>query len=116
MAEPATVTTLKRPPFSDEAEQYLLGAFMLDRGAWFAADETIAESDFYRPQHQLIYAAMKDLFSRGQPIDLLTVVATLERQGYLAKVGGMGYVATLYDGTPGASNTDAYGQNRPRVR
>ena len=58
------------PPHSIEAEQSVLGSMLLDANAVMLAMETLTESDFYSPGHQKIFAAMADLNSDGQAVDL----------------------------------------------
>ena len=94
---------LKAPPHSDEAEQAVLGGLMLDDGAWFDITEIVSASDFYRPQHQLIFDAMQALMNDLKPLDALTVSSQLESSGHLTKMGDNAYLAYLVDRTPGTS-------------
>lgn len=99
---------LKAPPHSDEAEQAVLGGLMLDDGAWFDITEIVSASDFYRPQHQLIFDAMQALMNDLKPLDALTVSSQLESSGHLTKMGDNAYLAYLVDRTPGTSNVVTY--------
>ena len=99
---------LKVPPHSTEAEQSVLGALMLNNEAWFDVSDIVAPSDFYRPQHRIVFEAMEALSRDNQPLDAVTVSEALQSRGLLEKAGGIAYLAELVDGTPGASNVSAY--------
>ena len=99
---------LKVPPYSAEAEQSLLGGLMLDRSAWDKVADIIVDSDFYRRDHQLIFAAVAALADSGQPCDVVTVSEHLDNRGELEKAGGLQYLAMLANETPGAANVAAY--------
>ena len=101
-------TTLKIPPHSIEAEQAILGGLFLDPDAWTKVVERIRADDFYRKDHQLIYNAIAELESHGEPFDLVTVAEWLENRQQLDDVGGLSYLSALADSTPGASNITAY--------
>lgn len=65
-------------------EQAVLGAILLaGRLAGAVAVETgLTPEHFYRPQHGRIYKAMLALTDRDEPVDHLTVLAELTRQGH----------------------------------
>ena len=81
----------RQPPFSEEAEQAILGAAMVDREAVGLAREKIDFPDFYRREHQLIFRAMCRLYENDQAIDPITVADLLQKSGeeFLDKVRGM---------------------------
>ena len=86
----------------------MLGALMLNNDAWFDVSDIVVPSDFYRPQHRIVFEAMETLSRDNQPLDAVTVSETLQSRGLLEKAGGIAYLAELVDGTPGASNVAAY--------
>ena len=104
------IDTLKVPPNSLEAEQSVIGGLMLDDQSWFELIEVVAASDFYRPQHQIIFEAMTDLANNNAPLDAVTVSERLQSKGLLEKAGGISYLAELGEATPGTSNITAYGK------
>ena len=81
---------------------------MLNNEAWFDVSDIVAPSDFYRPQHRIVFEAMAALSRDSQPLDAVTVSEALQSRGLLEKAGGIAYLAELVDGTPGASNVSAY--------
>lgn len=68
-------------PHNNEAEQKVLGAYMLDADTLLATD--LVAHEFYLPQHQAAFAAMQALAESGEVVDPVTVVAEAKRQGVL---------------------------------
>lgn len=98
----------KIPPQDLEAEMSVLGALMLDTKAIIKVADTLEAADFYVPAHQKIYDAMISLFSKGEPIDVLTVTATLKRRKQLAAVGGEQYLTDLIENVPTSAHIERY--------
>ena len=99
------------PPHSVETEQAVLGGLLIDALAWDQVGDLVVAEDFYRPDHQLIYAALAELASQGKPADVVTTAGQLERTGRLEAAGGLAYLGTLARDTPTAANVRAYAQN-----
>ncbi len=99
---------LKVPPNSVEAEQSLLGGLMLDNLAWDKVADLIIASDFYRKDHQLIFAGIAQLAETSNPCDVVTVSEFLDNHDDLEAAGGLEYLALLSNETPGAANVRAY--------
>lgn len=99
----------KLPPQNIEAEQSLLGALLIDKDAIVRVAELIKPGDFYRTeQHGQIFAAMKNLFERREPIDLVTLTEELKSNGTYDKVGGAGYLTTLINIVPTSAHIEHY--------
>ncbi len=98
----------KLPPQSIEAEQSLLGCLMLDRNAIIKVGDFLQPKDFYKGIHQEIYQVMVDLFTRGEPIDLLSVSSRLKEKGTLEEIGGSSYLTQLINTVPTASHVMSY--------
>lgn len=99
---------LKRPPHSVEAEQSILGGLMLDNDTWDQVSETVAEGDFYRKDHRLIFRAIAHLSEESIPFDVVTLSEWLEKHGELDNAGGLSYLGMLANNTPSAANIKAY--------
>jgi len=103
------VEALKLPPQSLEAEQSLLGAILLDNTALLRVLEArLGPDDFYRETHGLIFEAMRDLFNRNEPVDLITLTEALRKTGALEKIGGPAYLSELAGGVATAVNIEHY--------
>jgi len=98
-----------QPPPSYEPEQALLGAILV-RPEVFPAiiDAGVKAESFYREDHGRIYRAMFDLYSRGEPVDLVTVSALLKERGQLDGVGGPVFLAGLSEQVGFSTNADYY--------
>ena len=68
---------------------------MCGEEAFFKVNETLKPESFYEKAHELIYQAILDLAARQQPIDMLTVVEQLKKNGDLETVGGPLYISRL---------------------
>ena len=101
---------LKVPPNSVEAEQSLLGGLMQDNEAWEKVADIVVAGDFYRKDHRLIFSAIAELAEDGHPCDVVTVSEHLGNRNELSDAGGLEYLATLTNETPGAANARAYAQ------
>lgn len=81
---------------------------LTDRDAVISAVEVLKEEDFYREDNRNIYVAMLNLYSRSEPIDIITVKAELGLLGKFEVVGGLEYLASLPDKVPVAANVEKY--------
>ncbi len=100
-------TALRVPPHSVEAEQSVLGALLLDNATFDAVGDALAEADFYRLEHQLIFGAIARLVMAGRPADVVTVHDALtERER--EQVGGIQYVNALAASVATAQHAGAY--------
>ncbi len=107
---PGDLAALKVPPHSLEAEQSVLGGLMIANDAWDQVVELVAERDFYRPEHRLIFRQMARLADASQPIDVVTLGDALNHAGELDRAGGFPYLAELAGNTPSVANIRAYAQ------
>ena len=95
-------------PHSLEAEQALLGCLLLDARIQIDIAADISEEDFYAESHKYIFHAMKDIIARNQPVDLVTLTDSLEKQGALEQAGGITYLAELTNVLPSSANYRRY--------
>ncbi|WP_459643250.1 replicative DNA helicase [Kineococcus sp. NUM-3379] len=96
------------PPQDIAAEQGVLGGMLLSKDAIADVVEVLKGPDFYRPAHELVYEAILDLYSRGEPADPVTVSAELTNRGELTRVGGAPYLHDLISTVPTAANAGYY--------
>jgi len=94
----------KIPPQNIEAEQSVLGAILLDNDALHEAVEVLQPDDFYRDAHRKIYQAMTELYTRNEPVDLITLNNYLKGKGDLDDVGGVQYLSSLASFVPTSAN------------
>ena len=98
----------KIPPQAKELEEAVLGAIMLEKGAFDTVVEILKPECFYADANQQIYRAMQSLANKGLPIDLLTVVEELKIKEELELVGGPYYVSKLTNSVVSSANIEAH--------
>ncbi|MEI6092155.1 MAG: replicative DNA helicase [bacterium] len=96
------------PPQNIEAEQCVLGAVLLEGGASFEVVDILSEDDFYRDAHKKLFAAVKKLIDRNEPVDLVTLQDELKRSNELEAVGGVAYLSEVLAIVPTAANATYY--------
>ncbi len=98
------------PPQDINAEQSVIGSMLLSKDAIADCVEGLRGQDFYRPNHELIYEAILDLYSRGEPADTITVADELTKRGDLQRVGGQAYIHELVQSVPTSANAGYYAE------
>ena len=96
------------PPHSIAAEAAVLGACLLDTAATDKVLAVLGRADFYKPAHQVVFAAVQVLRSSGQVVDLVTVNAHLDDNHQLERAGGALGLADLTERIPSTLNVEAY--------
>ena len=96
------------PPYNLEAEESVLGSMLISREAIIAVSEILSAEDFYRKANEEIFNAIKELFSIGEPIDLITVADYLKKKNLLEEVGDTTYIHSLVSSIPLAANAEYY--------
>lgn len=105
----AEKTTLGRiPPYSNEAEQSVLGILLRAGDKIDTALEIIKAEDFYNPIHSDIFRAMVSLSAKSAPIDLLTSIEELRKMGKLEEIGGVAYLGELSNKVVTTLNIEYY--------
>lgn len=101
---------MQAPPHAIEAEQSVLGGLLLDNRAWERLDGILAEDDFYRHDHRVIYRHIASMLDRGHPSDVVTLYEALTVAGLADEAGGLPYLNALAHNTPSAANIRRYGE------
>lgn len=104
----ATPTNPVIPPQNTDAEASLLGALLIDSDAIVKVADTVVAEDFYDPKHQRIYEAIKQLYEKHSPIDVLTLSDQLKANGLLDYVDGAAYLTELTNFVPTAAHAEKY--------
>ncbi len=103
-------TELMTVPHNLEAEQSVLGGIMLDTGSERCqkAMAMLKPESFYLRAHQVIFAEMRELVAKQRPVDLITLIESLEAKSLEEMAGGFAYMAELSKNTPSAANIVHY--------
>ncbi len=100
--------SLRKPPHNIEAEKALIGAILLKPNVMHDISVDIHPESFYANKHSQIYQAIITIFTKGDPIDMLSVTTRLKSTNQLDKVGGATYINDLVDTVPAAGNAQYY--------
>src|SRR5215210_4249504 len=98
------------PPHDLDAERAVIGAMLVSETAVAAVAERLAADEFYSEVHRIIYGAMMRLYSRGEPIDQLTLTNELRSVNEFERVGGRPYVFQIVESVPTAANAGRYAE------
>lgn len=85
----------KLPPQAIELEDSVLGAIMIEKDAYEIVADLLRPSVFYKDQNRVIYEAIRELASKDEPIDMLSVSEKLRYKGTIDQAGGSVYLADL---------------------
>lgn len=116
---PNTDRRLRKPPTNIDAEKALLGAIILKPETMHDVSVSVYPESFYADKHSEIYRALLTIFTKGDPIDLLSLTTTLKSNGQLERIGGASYVTELVETVPAAGNAHYYSeqvQNKATLR
>jgi len=97
----------KISPHSEEAEQSVLGAILIDKDAIGLVSEVISPKDFYSDLNGIIFDAMISLYEQRKPIDILTLSQRLKKTKNGDKVDSS-YLSELVNSVPTAANIEQY--------
>jgi replicative DNA helicase len=95
-------------PHDIAAEQAVLGAMLLSASAAAECLSALSSADFYRPAHQVIFAAIRALVRADAPADAVTLLAWLEEAGEERAAGGALYLHTLIASVPTVAQAAYY--------
>jgi replicative DNA helicase len=102
----ADVFAGRSAPWSNDAEQAVLGAMLLDQDAALRGAQLLTDEMLYREAHRRLFRAMVALTERRTIIDHVTLRDELTRRGELEAIGGYDYIAELADVVPTAANLE----------
>jgi replicative DNA helicase len=108
--EPRILYDTNAAPYSQEAEEAVIGAVMINPNAYVALASFITVEDFFLVRHQLIWKVFQRLNERSEAIDYLTVVDDLRGLGELDNIGGAPYLTRLINNTPNSIHAEFYGR------
>lgn len=110
VAQDSELARLRVPPHSIEAESSVLGGLLMDNTIWDRVGDLLHEGDFYRYEHRLVFAAVRDLLMNSRPADVITVLEHLQGQGREQEVGGLVYLNSLAQYVPSIGNVRRYAE------
>lgn len=99
---------INQMPHSLEAEQALLGCLLLDTRIQVEVSAYLKQEDFYAESHKYIFDAMESIIKANLPVDVVTLIDQLEKQGSLEQAGGIEYITNLTSVLPSSQNYKRY--------
>lgn len=101
-------TEAQLAPFSQEAEEAVIGAVLIEPAWWPILSDIVRAGDFFLMRHGLIWQSFARLAGRSDAIDFITVQNELAAMGKLKDIGGPAYLLNLVNNTPTSQNADTY--------
>jgi len=99
---------LRIPPQAPDVERTVLGSMLLDAPACAQGVDMLSEDSFYMTKHRNIFAVVRELFSSGAPVDIITVSDILAKKGLLDAVGSEAYLSELASYVATVANIEHY--------
>jgi replicative DNA helicase len=97
-------------PHSLEAEQAVIGAMLMDKEAILTSSEIVTGADFYQSAYGIVFDAIVELYSKGKPVDLITLQATLKEKNVPEEVSSLEFVRDLMASTFTSANVKYYAE------
>jgi replicative DNA helicase len=97
-------------PFSQEAEEAVIGSILIDPAAFISVAAFLKSNDFFMLRHQYIWQAFERLNTRAEPIDHITLAEELENMQVLDTIGGRAYIIQLANNTGTSMYAEVYGR------
>jgi replicative DNA helicase len=110
MAPKSSPHVLRMPPQALDAEKAVLGSLMTKAERMYDVSDILSPESFYIEKHRIIYNALRALFQKQEPLDVLSVKEKLRSKKHLERAGGASYLAELVNSTPVTANAYHYAQ------
>jgi replicative DNA helicase len=94
-AKSAIDTEVRIMPQATELEEAVLGAILIEKTALETAMNILSPEMFYDKKNEIIFNACLSLEAERKPIDILTVIDQLRREGNIESAGGELHVAHI---------------------
>jgi replicative DNA helicase len=82
-------------PQATDFEEAIIGAVLIEKQSFETASLIVSPEMFYNRTYELIYRTVAELNAERTPVDLLSVIERLRKNGNLEEVGGVSFVARL---------------------
>lgn len=109
-AQLAQKTAVQNIPYSQEAEEAVIGAVIVNPNLYIIIAEFLKADDFFLIRHNYIWQALNRLWDRGDDIDYLTIAEELQSLGWLEMIGGPAHLTTLISAAPTSTHGETYAE------
>lgn len=97
-------------PYSEESEEAVLGAIIVNPDAFIEVASFLTAEDFFLIRNAYIWRAMERLQKREETIDYITVIEEVKAMGFLEEIGGPAHISHLVNSAPSSVHTEVYGR------
>lgn len=97
-------------PFSQEAEEAVIGAVLVNPEAFYPIAMFLRSEDFYILRHGYIWTALERMAEKKLALDYVTVQEELKAINHLNDIGGPAYLLKLINAAPTSLNAEVYGR------
>lgn len=98
----------KMPPNAIDYEKLVIGILLIDRKGLDYTIELLTPDHLYDPRHQTIFETIHRMYMNYLPVDMVTVINELKKEGKLAAAGGDHYIIDLTTGVSSSANVEYY--------
>ena len=96
----------KIPPQDTDIETAVIGALMIDANCLTIGMSKLFPEIFYKEAHNLTFHAIEKIYDKGLPVDILTVIDQLRKDGNLELVGGAYYITKMTNAVISGANIE----------
>ena len=93
---------------AEYAEKSVIGSILIDESCVDIAMEVLKPPDFYSEMNRIIYSAMCLLASKGEKINLATLLTILATNEYFDNNNGLNYLMSCQSELPSARNIEGF--------
>ena len=99
---------LKLPPTDKEMEEVVLGTFLIENAIMDEFAGEFSSNLFFYANHKIIAEAMITMYKNDIPIDIITLVSQLRKEGKLESVGGAYFITSLCNRVCSSANVETH--------
>ncbi|SMP07016.1 replicative DNA helicase [Chryseobacterium profundimaris] len=105
-AKELSIADGKMPPNALDFERLVIGTFLIDKKGLDHSIDLLTPEVFYDPRHQVIFSTILKLYEGNQPVDLMTIIQDLKKDGRLNLAGGDSYIIDLTMGVSSSAHIE----------
>lgn len=95
-------------PHSNDAEQSVIGAMLMDRDVIGEIADLICKDDFYNAQYGILYEAMIELYNEGRPVDMVTLSERIRMKEVPEEICSTAFIGGIIQAVPTSANAKHY--------
>lgn len=105
-ARELSISDGKMPPNAIDFERLVIGTFLIDKKGLDYSIDLLQPDVFYDPRHQVIFAIIQKMYLENHPVDMVTVINELKKEGKLSQAGGDAYIIELTLGVSSSAHIE----------